>query len=361
MHYRNEPLEIKLPAPNGNYEVTVTIKAHGDTVFSILSQSRRFIVMDEPIKRGEEKEFTFVANVCDYHRRDEEPVHVEGVEVYILCEGDITATAAASPADVPTIYIAGDSTVTDQTAEYPYVPSETYCGWGQMLPMLLNTGIAVSNHAQSGSSTKDFLEINWQAFKDKIKKGDYLIVEFGHNDQKIEELDAFGGYADNLRYFVNFAKEKGAHAILNSPINRIIFQPDGKLLNLLGDYRNAVKAVAEETGVPFIDLWSRTTDYFETAGPVKSWQFFRCKGGERDYTHTNDIGGHLIARFAAQEMAKTKLGLADCIRKELLGVEPIVAEAGDIETSRDAFEHIKNIGLVNVPKAADLADLDADI
>ena len=56
-----------------------------------------------------------------------------------------------------------------------------------------------------------------------------------------------------------------------------------------------------------------------------------------------------------------KLGLADCIKKELLDVEPIVADAGDIETSRDAFEHIKNIGLVNVPKAADLADLDADI
>jgi lysophospholipase L1-like esterase len=231
---------------------------------------------------------------------------VKTLDTYILCDGAVTATAMASPVDIPTIYIAGDSTVTDQIAEYPYVPKETFCGWGQALQGLLKPGIAVSNHAQSGSCTLAFIGTNWNAFKDKIKPGDVLVCEFGHNDQKIKELDAFGGYAEKLRYFVNYAKEKGAYPILNSPINRIIFEPDGTLKNLLGEYRNAVESVAKELDVPFIDMWARTTDYFVKAGPVKSWDFFRCKGEERDYTHTNDIGGTLIAKMFAQEIKKNK-------------------------------------------------------
>ena len=97
---------------------------------------------------------------------------------------DFTALSAVSPVNIPTVYIAGDSTVTDQPAEYPYNATSTYCGWGQMFPQFFNTGIAVENHAQSGSTTEDFKNVNFTAFKDKIKKGDFLIIEFGHNDQK---------------------------------------------------------------------------------------------------------------------------------------------------------------------------------
>jgi lysophospholipase L1-like esterase len=355
-----EPLLIQIPVPNGSYEVRVTVKAHEDTVFSVLSQSRRFMAHNVEIKKGCETDITFTASVCDFHKRDAEYTNVESLDIYILCDGAVTATAAVSPVDVPTIYIAGDSTVTDQPAEYPYNPSSTYCGWGQMFPQFLNNGIAVSNHAQSGSTTQDFKDINWKAFKDKIKEGDYLIVEFGHNDQKIDSLDAFGGYADNLRYYINFARECGATPILCSPINRIIFQEDGTLLNLLGEYRNAVKSVAEEMNVPFIDLWSRTTEYFETAGPVKSWSFFWGNGTDRDYTHTNDFGGSVIARFVAQEMIKQDVKIADFIKKDKIDVEPVFADEGDKANNAEAFKHIKTIGLVNVPPEQ-LADLDNDI
>ncbi|MCC8169172.1 MAG: rhamnogalacturonan acetylesterase, partial [Oscillospiraceae bacterium] len=279
-----EPLHIQIPVPNGNYEVCVTVKAHEDTVFSILSQSRRFMAQNIEIKKNCETDIVFTANVCDFHKRDAEYSAVENVDIYILCDGAVTATAAVSPVDVPTIYIAGDSTVTDQPAQYPYNPKSTYCGWGQMFPQFLRNGISVSNHAQSGSTTRDFMDINWKAFKNKIKAGDYLVIEFGHNDQKIETLDAHGGYADNLRYYINFVREAGATPILCSPINRIIFQEDGTLLNLLGEYRNAVKAVADETGSVFVDLWSRTTEYFENAGPVKACDFFWGDGTNRDYT-----------------------------------------------------------------------------
>lgn len=361
MNYNKEPLLIEIPVPNGNYEICVTVKAHGDTVFSLLSQSRRFMAQDVEIKKGCETDITFTANVCDFHKHGEEYTPVNSAQIYILCDGDITVTAAASPVDVPTIYIAGDSTVTDQPAEYPYVPSETYCGWGQMFPQFLENGIAVSNHAQSGSTTKDFMNTNWTAFKDKLKTGDYFIIEFGHNDQKDETLDAFGGYSDNLRYYINFAREHGATPILCSPINRIIFQEDGKLLNILGEYRNAVKAVSEEMNVPFIDLWSRTTEYFETAGPVKSWNFLRCKGEARDYTHTNDIGGNLIARFVAQEMIKQNVKIAEFIRKDKIKTEFVYADKGDKVENTEQLSHLRTLGLINNIPAADLIDIDDDI
>lgn len=356
--YINEPLAISMAVPNGNYEVTLSVKAHEDTVFSVLSQSRRFIRNDVEIKNGESMDIVFNANVCDHHFDGGDYTEVRTIDIYILCDGAVTATAAVSPVEMPTIYIAGDSTVTDQPAEYPYEPSETFCGWGQALQGLLRPGIAVSNHAQSGSCTMAFIGTNWTAFKDKIRPGDVLVCEFGHNDQKIKELDAYGGYAERLRYFVEYAREKGAYPILNSPINRIIFEPDGTLRNLLGEYRDAVKSVADEMNVPFIDMWQRTTEYFETAGPVKSWGFFRCKGDERDYTHTNDIGGLLIAKFFAQEIVKNDVKpVADFVDENRIETVQVTADEGDSFDNSDMQAHLKTIGLVNVPDG----DIDADI
>lgn len=353
--YNLEPLEINLNAPNGNYEVRVNIKAHCDTTYNIYSQVRTFVVRDKKIKAGEEQEIKFIVNVCDRHFNGADYEKVPGIKISILSDGDLTATACASAVDVPTLYICGDSTVTDQPTGYPYNPSTSYCGWGQAF-MMLTDNLAVSNHAQSGSCTTEFMQSNLTAFEEKIKPGDYMVIEFGHNDQKIEELDAFGGYAANLEKLVNTARAKGAEPIICSPINRIIFKEDGTLLNLLGDYRSAAKAIAEKTGCTFIDLWQRSTDYFVTAGPVKAWQFFVCTEEHRDYTHTNDIGGSMIAKFFAQEMLKQNGPLAKYIDESLTYVEPTYADPEDKADNTGEMEHIKTIGLANVP-----GDLDADI
>ena len=356
MNYEKKPLHISTPVPNGTYEVTVTITAHSDIVFTIYAQSRRIMVQEHSMKAGEKKDFTFDVSVCDTNKRDFGYAKMEGIKLDIACDGDFSAVSMASPVDIPTVFIAGDSTVTDQPAEYPYSPASTYCGWGQMFPQLLNTGIAVENQAQSGSATKDFIAINLTAFEDRIKKDDFLIIEFGHNDQKIEELGAFTGYAENLRYLVNLACNKGAKPIICSPINRILFQEDGTLLNLLGDYRNAVKAVCEEMDVPFIDLWTRTTEFFERAGAVKAWDYFWGNGTDRDYTHTNDIGGGIIARFVAQEMIKVGVEpIASLIKKDMTHVEMPEPDPDAKPMNSKEIEHIKTIGLVNTP------DIDKDI
>ncbi|MGM9937456.1 MAG: GDSL-type esterase/lipase family protein [Candidatus Ornithomonoglobus sp.] len=354
--YTLEPLTIELAVPNGAYEVTVNIKAHNDTVFTIYSQHRSFVDRDVEIEKNGEYTKTFSVSVCDRHFNGAEYEKVPGIKLQIATDGDITATAAASPVEIPTVYICGDSTVTDQPAEYPYSPTATYCGWGQAFTQLIKPSLAVSNHAQSGSCTTEFMASNLTAFENKIKEGDFMVIEFGHNDQKLKELDAFGGYKKNLIKLADIARSRGAKPIICSPINRIIFEPDGSLLNLLGDYRDAAKQAAEELGCTFIDMWQRTTDYFVTAGPVKAPHFFRHLGEERDYTHTNDIGGTMIARFFAQEMVKQNGPLAEFINEDLIAVEQVYADPGDKLESSEAADHIKTVGLVNVP-----ADFDADI
>ena len=354
--YVNQPLRIELKAPHGTYEVCVSIKAHSDTDFSLYTQHRSFVLRDAVIKAGEEREITFAVNVCDRHFYGAEYENSKGIVIGIATDGDITATATASPVDIPTVWICGDSTVTDQPAEYPYSPTSTFCGWGQAFPALTTSGLAVANHAQSGSCTTEFMSTNLKAFENRLRPGDFMVIEFGHNDQKKPELDAFGGYKRNLLDLANIARSHGAEPIICSPINRILFMPDGKLRNLLGDYRNAAKAAAEEAGCTFIDMWSRSTEYFETAGPVKSWDFFRSDENSRDYTHTNDIGGVLVSKFFAQEMLKNNGPLAKYIVPERTEIEQVYADPGDKLEYTDSLEHVKGVGLVNVPE-----DIDADI
>ena len=124
----------------------------------------------------------------------------------------------------------------------------------------------------------------------------------------------------------------------------------------MGGYRDAAKAAAERCGAEFVDMWQMTTEYMETAGPVKAWRFFRCKGDERDYTHTNDIGGTLIAKmFASAELAQNG-ALAKHIDGAKTDFDRVIADPGNHADNADAEAHVRSIGLVNVPD-----DFDADI
>lgn len=319
--YALEPLEINLNAPNGTYEVTVNLKANSDTVFTIYAQHRSFIVRDCKIKMGEAFNKTFAVSVCDRHFRGSEYESVPGIKIQIATDGDVTATAMATYVDLPTLYICGDSAAACYPTEYPYSPASACCGWAQALSQLLKPSLAVSNHAQSGSCTEAFMETNLTAFENKIKSGDYMVIDFGCNDQKLKEIEAFGEYKTRVKELASIAIKHGAEPIICSPINRIIFESDDSLLNLLVDYRTAAKQAANELDCTFIDMWQRSSDYFTAAGPVKATHFFRLLEEQRDYTHTNDIGGTLIAKFFAQEMAAQNGPIARYIDESLIGTE----------------------------------------
>ncbi|MDE6054916.1 MAG: hypothetical protein K2G55_14420, partial [Lachnospiraceae bacterium] len=239
-----------------------------------------------------------------------------------------------------------------------YDPGKTYCGWGQVLPMLLDNQIAVSNHAESGATSKEVFQVHFETLRRKLRPGDYLIIEFGHNDQKESELDAFGGYARYLRCFVDYAKVHAVKSIINAPINRIIFDDNGKILNLLGDYRNAAKEVSEWGHLPFIDLWTATTDFFEPLGLYTAKKYFRHDGESQDYTHTNDLGGVIIAKLWADRIANAGIkGLSEHVLTDRLAIGEIkVDPEAPKESNAHEFARLKSIGLGTVP-----ADLDADI
>lgn len=355
--YKKEPQEIKIAVPNGNYEVTLHVTAHTDTVYTVYSQNRRFVAVDREIRKDETQELTFIVNVCDYIRRDAAHA-VDGIKLNIVCDGELSVSASHAEVRIPTLYIMGDSTVTDQPAQYPYVPERTYCGWGQVLPMFLDGGIAVSNHAESGATSAEAYRIHFEAVKDKLQPGDYLMLEFGHNDQKEPDMKAFDGYARCLRQFVDYAKKCGAQPILNAPINRIIFDENGRILNLLGEYRNAVKKTAMQEKIPFIDLWTASTNFFEPLGLYTAKNYFQHDASSQDYTHTNDLGGTIIAKLWASMATEAKIrGLSEHILTDRIIIGEIKPNPNaPVECNVQEFARLKSIGLGTVP-----ADLDADI
>lgn len=355
------PLRFDVRVPHmGTYNVSVTIfDEHNDTVISILSEWRRFIRTNEKIQAGKLYKCDFTVNVCDVHHTDEERYIDRVLNLAFLGNAKITSIEITET-DAPTIYIAGDSTVTDQSAVYPYNPQSTYCGWGQRLGEFLRRGIAVSNHAESGKTTQTFMGNLWSVVKERIKAGDYLFMGFGHNDQKVEELGAFTGYYNNLAYYIDYARSVGATPVLCTPINRIIFEPNGSLRDLLGEYGAAVRALAKEKNVPCIDLLKKTTDYFTAQGCVRAWDYFWGDGKNRDYTHTNDIGARVIAQFVAQGIMEQRIdSLAKFIRTDCIDVsfpEKSAATEDILINSRET-KSLEQIGLVNVPELTDLSNL----
>lgn len=201
----------------GNYEVELTLRGEGE--IWVFAGPRRLVCRE--FLDGAQGDFTcrFLLNVCDiiprgksgrYERRSID-IAIVGLRVRL-------SALRFTPVSCPTLYIAGDSTVTDQTAEYPYAPGSSYAGWGQMIGCYLPQGIAVSNHAHSGLTVESFREEGHYAIlQEYIKPGDYVMLQFGHNDQKLMHLQAQGGYRDGLAAYVEETRAAGAYPIIVTP------------------------------------------------------------------------------------------------------------------------------------------------
>lgn len=213
-----------------------------------------------------------------------------------------------------TLFLAGDSTVTDQPEDgYPYA------GWGQLLPALFKHDVCVDNHAQSGRSSRSFIEEGrLEAILQQTKPGDFLMIQFGHNDEKPDPrgTDPFTTYKQHLLRYIGGAREKRAHPVLLTPVHRRYFNPDGTLSDTHGDYIKAVQELAEETETPLIDLAARSKQLFEAAGPEGSkdlfmWvypgEYMNFPAGTRDNTHFQELGGEAVARLVADGIRDLQL------------------------------------------------------
>jgi len=310
------PLSFKVKVPaQGNYNVKVVIESREDIKdFIIYSQRRRGVYRANQLSAAERFEYEFTANVCDIIPRGKNEVYeCKTVDITIIGSKPRLTEVYIEQADVPTVYIAGDSTVTDQSAAYPYYPQSSYSGWGQMFPAYFKKGIAVSNHSHSGLTTETFRNQGHYAIVEKyIKKGDFFLIQFAHNDQKRASLTAMGGYAQNLRRYVNEIRQKGAIPIIITPLSRTTWRgTDGGFNDLLFEYAKACKIVGEELDVPVIDLHGKSVKFITSVGLEDSVRYFYPK----DWTHTNDFGAFLMANYVVEEIKRLNIkGMVEFIQ-----------------------------------------------
>ncbi len=300
------PLTFKAVVPHqGNYKVTLVLSA-GETPIkgiTIFSGRRRLESLKGDYCPGEVRAYVFNVNVCDIIPRGHEEVFTDKtIDITVIGSRPVFTTLTIEEFDTPTIYIAGDSTVTDQPACYPYYPESSYCGWGQFFTYYVSNLAAVSNHSHSGLTTESFrTEGHYDIIKKYIKRGDYCLFQFGHNDQKLPHLAADTGYSDNLRRYIDEIRSYGATPVIVTPLARSTWKgSDGTYNDLLHDHAEACKKIAAEKNVPLIDLHQVSMDFIKKVGLTDSVRYFYPK----DYTHTNDFGAYLMAGFVAKEIKR---------------------------------------------------------
>lgn len=248
----------------------------------------------------------------------------------VLLVSPVLATpgAAQDPpkAEKPlTLFLAGDSTMATQAV----VPATPARGWGQMLQPYFRDHVRVDNLASSGQSSKSFRDRGrWQQLLDRVKPGDFVIIQFGHNDSKPDQerhTEPFGSFRENLARFVQDVRERQASPVLATPIVRNVFNADGKTLrDTHGDYAVATRRVAEELKVPLLDLTRKSGDLLEKLGPERSKRLFnnvepgeftQYPDGFKDGTHLNAAGACRVCDLAVEEILAKVPGLARSVRQ----------------------------------------------
>lgn len=297
------PLCFQADVPrHGNYRVKLSVTGEPGREILIFAGCRRLFFRGRIPDDGR-LEYSMTVNVCAVIPRGKREVYEKsGIDVSIAGEAVKLRELEIGECLCPTIYIAGDSTVTDQSASYPYAPGTSYCGWGQMLPCFLDGRIAVSNHAHSGLTTESFRSEGHYAMVERYRKaGDYCFFQFGHNDQKLMELKASGGYRENLLRYIRECRERQCFPVLVTPVARNSWKGNGGGYNdLLREYAQVCREVGRVTGTPVVDLHRRSMELIRRMGLEESRPFFY----PGDYTHSNDYGAYRTAGYAAEEIVR---------------------------------------------------------
>jgi lysophospholipase L1-like esterase len=224
----------------------------------------------------------------------------------------LLALAQPTRAAEITVHLIGDSTM----ANKPVIPANPERGWGQMLHMYFKDSVRVENYAQNGRSTKSFInEKRWDKVVAALKPGDFVIIQFGHNDEKTNNVNVgtapFGEFTTNLVRFIRESRERQATPLLATPVARRKFDGTGKLLDTHRDYPKAMRAVAVEHQVPLLELTGATEKLLQQLGPENSKRLFRwIPAGEfapetkaiEDDTHFNAYGASRVCDLAVVEI-----------------------------------------------------------
>lgn len=309
----NTPFLFSAGVPEGNYLVTVFFGAQecGSTN-TVKAESRRLMLESVTTVAGQFTQTSFCVNVRTPLISSNRSVRLKEREKGVLHWDDkltlefngsrpaVGGVVIRPATEVVTVYLLGDSTVTDQ-------PSEPWNSWGQMLTRFLDAGVAVANHAESGESLKSSRNaLRVEKVLSRLRPGDYVLAQFGHNDQKDRATNTLAQYTQNLRNLVAEVRQKGATPILVTSMERL----KGAETPTLGPYPDAVRKVAAEEHAPLVDLNTMSCELYRALGPDRPKAF-------QDGTHHTAYGSYELARCVVEGLKTATPGLAQHIRPDV--------------------------------------------
>ena len=332
-----EPFYFSIRVPDGNYRVRVVLGGVKNGNTTVRAEGRRLMI-DHILtpKKKDTQTVEFVVNKRSPQIDSERRVKIKDREkAYLAWDDKLTlefngpqpavSSIHIEPADVPTVYLCGNSTVVDQNYE-------PWASWGQMITRWFGPEVAVSNHAESGLTARTFIgSFRLDKIMQTLKAGDYVFVEFGHNDEKEKQPGdgAWYHYQYQLKIFIDRVRAKGAEIVFLTPTQRRFFEADQKTLqNTHGDFPAAMKQVAEREHVHLIDLNAMTKTFFETLGFEDSKRALvhypkEAYGKElADNTHFNPYGAYEVAKCVVMGMKQLGLPLVQYLRPEWQDFDP---------------------------------------
>lgn len=322
----DKPFYFSAAVPEGNYKITLTLgDSESSSETTVKAESRRLMLENFTTKPGEVKKVSFIVNVRKPEISTGGRVSLKPRENGKLDWDDkltlefdgktsLNALEIEKVDNQITVYLAGNSTVVDQD-------DEPWAAWGQMIPRFFKPGVAIANHAESGLTLGSFIgSKRLDKVMSVIKPGDYLFIEFGHNDQKEKGPNdgPYKSYTERFKTFISKAREKGAIPVIVTSTSRRSFSPEGKTVNTLGDYPAAARKVAQDEKVTLIDLNEMTARFYDAMGVEPSKKAFvhypanTFPGQDKaleDNTHFNPYGAYELAKCIVEGIKASDLGL----------------------------------------------------
>jgi lysophospholipase L1-like esterase len=316
----DQPFSFSVKLPEGNYIIELTF---GDELLAstttVKAEARRLMLENVPTAKGQVVSRQAAINVrtptirglgevkLKQREKDSEMVTWDD-KLTLEFSGEHPRLRSLSVVPAPaltTVFIAGDSTVCDQ-------PLAPWNSWGQMLTRFFKPTIAVANYAQSGESIRSSLSARrFDKIFAEMKPGDWLLVQFGHNDMKDRAPDALDVYRSNLKRIVAETRKRGGFPVLITSMER----KAGVNKPTLAGYPEAVRAIASEDRVPLIDLHAMSIRFYQALGNDLDQAF-------QDGTHHSDYGSYELAKCVASGIANAKIDLADQLVDEVKSFDP---------------------------------------
>ena len=336
-----QPFTVSFAVPDGNYRVTVTVGNKKKAAQTVLrAESRRHFFDVIATKKGKFETVSFVVHKHSPVIDAKTKVKLKPREVGYKNWDDSLNLSFCGPApavqriqivpetEATTVFLCGNSTVVDQE-------NEPWASWGQMITRWFDDRVAVANFAESGLTATTFLaQLRLDKILTMLKPGDYVICEFGHNDEKEKRAGdgAWYSYTRNLKIFADRVREKGGHIIFVTPTARRLFKSDHKTLGYThGDYPEAMRTVARREQVPFIELNGMTRTFYEALGEEGSKKALvhypanTFAGQDKplaDNTHFNPYGAWEVAKMIVMGLKQQQCPLVNHLRADWHDFDP---------------------------------------